>query len=497
MISKEELMKKQYEMVIGLETHVELKTDSKIFCSCSTKFGSEPNTQICPVCAGFPGSLPVLNAKVVELAVRAGLATNCRINLYNKQDRKNYFYPDLAKAYQISQHELPICEGGYLSIRTEEGEKRIGITRIHIEEDAGKLVHLEGGGSLVDYNRAGVPLIEIVSEPDLRSAEEAKAYLTKLRSILLYADISDAKMNEGSLRCDVNLSLREKGSEELGIRTEMKNLNSFSAVGKAIESEFKRQREILESGGKILQQTRRWDDAKGVSYGMRSKEDAEDYRYFPDPDLLPLRMEEETLEKIARSLPVLPDERRHRYMESFGLGAFEAETLCSSKEAADFFEAALEAGAPSKTLTSLMLTEVFRLLRKEGGEEGKDQIPFEPKQLARLCRRVEEEVISYSSAKKIIPLLWQEPQDPDLLIEREDLRQIADPAKLLPFAERIVKKEREAVRNYLAGKEKAFQALVGLMMKETKGKASPQVTAEVLRQLLAREDGSSDQRSEN
>lgn len=483
-----EKMEKQYEMVIGLETHVELKTDSKIFCGCSTKFGAQPNTHICPVCAGFPGTLPVLNAKVVKLALRAGLATNCRINRYNRQDRKNYFYPDLAKAYQVSQHKLPLCEGGYLEISSGEEEKRIGITRIHIEEDAGKLVHLEGGGSLVDYNRAGVPLIEIVSEPDIRSAEEAKAYLNKLRSILLYAEISDAKMNEGSLRCDVNLSLREKGSEKMGTRTEMKNLNSFSAVGRAIESEYKRQKEILESGGKVLQETRRWDEVRGVSFPMRSKEDAEDYRYFPDPDLLPLQIGEEELREIARSLPVLPDVRKHRYMQEHHLSAFEAETLCSYRETADYFEEALACGAPPKTATSLMLTEIFRLLRKDEAESDRRKIPFAAEYFARLCRRVDEDLISYSSAKKLTELLWNEPQDPDLLIEKEDLRQIVSEEELREVVRRILEEQQDAVRNYLAGKEKAFGALVGFVMRETRGKASPKVTEKLLRQLLGQEE---------
>ena len=317
-------MMQDYEMVIGLEVHVELKTETKIFCGCSTKFGAPPNTQCCPVCTGMPGSLPVLNGKVVEYAVMAGLATNCEIATYSKQDRKNYFYPDLPKAYQISQYDLPLCSHGYLDIETEAGKKRIGITRIHIEEDAGKLTHVEGHGTLIDCNRCGVPLIEIVSEPDLRSAEETKAYLQKLRAIILYTGVSDCKMNEGSFRCDVNLSIRKKGSDQLGTRTEMKNLNSFQSVVKAIEYEFARQVSVLDEGGEVIQETRRFDMNTGKTASMRSKENADDYRYFPDPDLVPIVVSDTFRKELEDRIPVLPDQRKQQYQSQYGLSSLTA-----------------------------------------------------------------------------------------------------------------------------------------------------------------------------
>ena len=329
-----------YEMVVGLEVHVELKTKTKIFCARSTAFGAEPNTQCCPVCMGFPGTLPVLNEKVVEYALLAGLATNCEIARFSKQDRKNYFYPDLPKDYQISQYDLPLCAHGHLDITTAEGEKRVGITRIHIEEDAGKLVHTDGGRTLVDYNRCGVPLIEIVSEPDIRSAEEAVAYVRKLRAILLYLGVSDCRMNEGSLRCDVNLSVRRRGDQALGTRTEMKNLNSFQFIAKAIAYEFARQVGVLEEGGAVVQETRRFDAASGKTFSMRSKENSSDYRYFPDPDLAPIVTDDGMLDALKKRIPELPDERRRRYIEAYALPALDAEAICAVKELADYFDEA-------------------------------------------------------------------------------------------------------------------------------------------------------------
>ena len=337
---------KDYEMVAGLETHVELKTATKIFCGCSTAFGAEPNTQCCPVCTGMPGSLPVLNRQVVHYAIKAGLAVNCRIASYSKEDRKNYFYPDLPKAYQISQYDLPLCENGYLDIETGEGRKRIGITRIHIEEDAGKLIHQEGKGTLIDYNRCGVPLIEIVSEPDFRSVEEIKAYLRKLRATILYTGVSDCKMNEGSLRVDVNLSVRKKGEETLGTRTEMKNLNSFQFIAKAVEYEFRRQVEALEAGEEIIQETRRFDQASGKTFSMRRKEDANDYRYFPDPDLPPIEVSPDLLRELQAQIPVLPDQRKKEYVKRFGLTDYAAEQITLSREAADYFEQAARRTRP-------------------------------------------------------------------------------------------------------------------------------------------------------
>ena len=354
-------MAKEYEMVIGLEVHVELKTKTKIFCNCETSFGAEPNSHTCPVCMGLPGTLPVLNDKVVEYAVKAGLATNCKIANFSKQDRKNYFYPDLPKAYQISQFDLPLCEHGYLDIETESGSKRIGITRIHIEEDAGKLVHDDIHGTMIDCNRCGVPLIEIVSEPDIRSAEEAKAYLQKLRAIILYTGISDCKMNEGSFRCDVNLSVREKGTEKFGTRTEMKNINSFQFVVKAIEYEYKRQIEAIEDGEEIVQETRKFDADTGKTYSMRGKENANDYRYFPDPDLPPIELSDEKIEKIKTTIPELPDARKKKYMEKYGISAYISEKIISDMDMADYFEKVATLAKTPKVVANLLVGEVARL----------------------------------------------------------------------------------------------------------------------------------------
>ncbi len=468
--------KKQYEMVIGLEVHVELDTKTKIFCGCSTKFGASPNTQTCPVCMGLPGSLPVLNKKVVDYAVKAGIATNCSITARGKQDRKNYFYPDLAKAYQISQYDLPLCHDGYIEIEEENKNYKIGITRIHIEEDAGKLIHTDAG-SLIDYNRAGVPLIEIVSEPDIRSAAQAKAYLQKLRSVIMYAGVSDCKMNEGSFRCDVNLSVREKGSETLGTRTEMKNLNSFNFVVKAIESEFKRQVEVIESGDEVIQGTRRWDQEHGKSFAMRTKEDAHDYRYFPDPDLAPIVITKEKINEIKNSIEVLPDERKKIYMDSYGLTAYEADRLVSEKFIANFYEEAVKAGN-AKLVANLMLSEVFRLL---GKDESAEKIPFSASRLGLIAKRVGEDVISQSTAKKIIEILWSNDKDVDEIIEKEDMRQITDTALLKDIISKILEENEDIVNSYKKGKDKAFQALVGTVMRKTKGKASPSLTAKIIR----------------
>ncbi len=473
------MAKTLYEMVIGLEVHVELDTKTKIFCGCSTAFGAAPNTQTCPVCMGLPGSLPVLNKKVVDYAIKAGLATNCSITRKGKQDRKNYFYPDLAKAYQVSQYDLPLCEGGHIDIEEEDNNYQIGITRIHIEEDAGKLNHIDGG-SLIDYNRAGVPLIEIVSEPDIRSATQAKAYLQKLRAIIMYAGLSDCKMNEGSFRCDVNLSVREVGFNTLGTRTEMKNLNSFSFIGKAIESEFKRQIEVIESGDAVIQETRRWDNELGKSFSMRTKEDAHDYRYFPDPDLAPIIVSEQKINEIRSSLEMLPDERKKLYMDNYALTAYEADKLVSEKYIADFYEKAAAKGS-AKLIANLMMSEVFRLLAKEDGLE---QIPFEPEKLGILAKRIEEEIISQSMAKKIVDKLWTNNIDVDEMIEKDDLRQITDITYLTSLATKIIEGNSDIVASYKAGKDKAFQALIGIIMRQTKGKASPSISAKIMSELI-------------
>ena len=467
-----------YEMVIGLEVHVELKTATKIFCGCSTKFGAAPNTQCCPVCTGMPGSLPVLNGKVVEYAVKAGLATGCKIATYSKQDRKNYFYPDLPKAYQISQYDLPLCSEGHLDIETESGKKRIGITRIHIEEDAGKLVHQEGKGTFIDCNRCGVPLIEIVSEPDMRSAEEAKAYLQKLRAIILYTGVSDCKMNEGSLRCDVNLSIRKKGSDKLGTRTEMKNLNSFQNVVKAIEYEYARQVSVLEEGGEVILETRRFDMNTGKTSSMRSKENADDYRYFPDPDLVPIVVSPEFLEEIRKSIPVLPDQRKASYQEKYGLTSLAAETLVTRKDIADYFETVAGETEYPLLAANLVSGEVARLCPEE------QAVPVAPEHIAVLSDLLGQGKINGGTCKKVIAQLFREDGDPIAIIEAQGLQQISDPQVLRPMAEEVLRQSQKVVQDYQGGNKNAFHALVGQMMKKTQGKGNPQVISQVLSELL-------------
>lgn len=475
-------MKTAYEMVIGLEVHCELKTKTKIFCGCSTAFGAEPNTQCCPVCMGMPGSLPVLNRQVVEYAVKAGMATNCTISRFSKEDRKNYFYPDLPKAYQISQYDLPLCEHGWLDIETADGAKRIGITRIHIEEDAGKLIHGEDGTGF-DYNRCGVPLIEIVSEPDIRSAEEAKAYVQKLRAILLYTGVSDCRMQEGSLRCDVNLSVRKKGESRFGTRTEMKNLNSFQFIVKAIEYEYARQVEVLESGGEVVQETRRFDQASGKTYTMRTKEDADDYRYFPDPDLPPIVLDEETLARWKAAIPVLPDERKAMYIEQYGLSSRDAELLAAEQAVADYFEAAAKQTAYPKTLVGLLTTEIFRLLPADSTD-----IPLSPAHLARLADLLGEEKINSGTGKKLLGQLWEKDADPAVLAEEQNLWQISDESVLRPLAREAVEKNPRSVADYRRGKVQAIQALVGQCLRATGGQGNPQILRRLLEQELAASD---------
>ena len=471
-------MMQDYEMVIGLEVHVELKTETKIFCGCSTKFGAPPNTQCCPVCTGMPGSLPVLNGKVVEYAVMAGLATNCEIATYSKQDRKNYFYPDLPKAYQISQYDLPLCSHGYLDIETEAGKKRIGITRIHIEEDAGKLTHVEGHGTLIDCNRCGVPLIEIVSEPDLRSAEETKAYLQKLRAIILYTGVSDCKMNEGSFRCDVNLSIRKKGSDQLGTRTEMKNLNSFQSVVKAIEYEFARQVSVLDEGGEVIQETRRFDMNTGKTSSMRSKENADDYRYFPDPDLVPIVVSDTFCKELEDRIPVLPDQRKQQYQSQYGLSSLTAESLVTRKDIADYFEAVVSDTKYPLLAANLVAGEVARLCPED------QTVPVDPKHLAVLADLLGEGKVNGGTCKKVIGQLFQEDQDPVALIEAQGLQQISDKFILLPMAQEVLAQSQKVVSDYHKGNKNAFHALVGQMMKRTQGKGNPQIISQVLMELL-------------
>ena len=401
-----------YEVIIGLEVHAELSTKTKIFCSCPTTFGANPNTQVCPICMGMPGTLPVLNEKVVEYAVKAGLATNCEIARKSKNDRKNYFYPDLPKAYQISQYDEPLCEHGYVEIENKDGKKKIGLTRIHIEEDAGKLNHDEfGGGSLVDLNRAGVPLIEIVSEPDLRSAEEVDSYLKKLKSILEYIEVSDCKMQEGSFRADVNVSVRKKGDTKLGTRTEMKNMNSFRSITRAIEYEVDRQIDVLEDGGKIEQETLRWDEVSGKTFSMRDKEDAQDYRYFPDPDLVAINLSDEYIENIKNNLPELPESRKERYLKEYKLSEKDASIITSSKYLSDLFEGAIKECNNPKAVSNWIISDISRILNET--EMDPIEIPFDSKQLGKLVILIDKGTISLNIGKKVLEELFENPKDPE------------------------------------------------------------------------------------
>lgn len=473
---------KDYEIVMGLEVHSELKTNTKIFCSCNNEFGGETNTHCCPICTGMPGTLPVLNGKVVEYAIRAGLATNCKINKFSKQDRKNYFYPDLPKAYQVSQFDLPLCYEGYVDVETEKGTTRIGLTRIHIEEDAGKLIHDAGAGSLVDYNRCGVPLIEIVSEPDFRSAEEVRAYMEKLRSILLYADVSDCKMNEGSLRCDVNLSVRKRGETAFGTRTEMKNMNSFNFIVKAIEYEAKRQIKVLESGGEIVQETRRWDESKGITVSMRSKEEAQDYRYFPEPDLMPIITTDERIEEIRGSLPKMPDARKADYLENYGLTDYDANLIVASREMAEFFETASKDCKNPKSVANWIITEIFSRLTEAEKEEG--AVPFEAERLGELVNLIEDGTINSKTAKTVFAEVWDTGKKPSVIVEEKGLKQNSDAGELETMAKEVIDANPKPVQDYLSGKEAAIQSLMGQMMKRTKGKANPKMVIDLLKRIL-------------
>ena len=477
------MSREDYEVVIGLEVHAELATNTKIFCSCKTNFGAEPNTQCCPVCMAMPGSLPVLNEKVVEYAVKAGLATNCEISRDSKSDRKNYFYPDLPKSYQISQFDKPLCEKGYVEIDTPEGKKKIRLTRIHIEEDAGKLNHDDyGRGSLVDLNRAGVPLIEMVSEPDIRSAEEAESYLRKLKSILEYIEVSDCKMQEGSLRADVNVSIRKKGATEYGTRTEMKNMNSFRSIVRGIEYEVERQIDVIENGGKIDQETLRWDDVSGKTFPMRDKEDAQDYRYFPDPDLVAIRLSEEYINKIKEELPELPESRKERYLEEYKLTQKEADTITASKYLSDFFEEATKICNNPKAVCNWMLSDIAKVLNEKEIEP--DQIPFKPENLAELIGLIEKGTISGAIAKKVLDKMFEEAKTPETIIKENGWVQISDEGAIKEVVEKIIMQNPQSVADYKAGKEKALGFLVGQAMKETKGKANPQMLNTMFKDAL-------------
>ena len=475
---------KDYEVVIGLEVHVELATKTKIFCGCSTAFGGAPNTHTCPVCTGMPGSLPVLNKKVVEYAAAVGLATNCNITKDCKFDRKNYFYPDNPQNYQISQLYLPICRDGHVDIELEDGTvKPVRIHEIHMEEDAGKLVHDDWSGeSLVDFNRSGVPLIEIVSEPDMRSAKEVIAYLEKLRLIIQYLGASDCKLQEGSMRADVNLSVREVGTAEFGTRTETKNLNSFSAIERAIEAEKNRQIDLIESGEKVVQETRRWNDDKEYSYAMRSKEDAQDYRYFPDPDLVPIHISDEWLEEIRSRQPEFKTEKMKRYKEEFGIPDYDIEILTDSKKLADIFEQTTAICNNPKKVSNWLMVETMRIIKEKSMDVS--DISFSPANLAALIKLTDDGSINSSVAKEVFEKIFDEDIDPVKYVEENGLKQVNDEGALKKTVEDVIAANPQSVEDYRSGKEKAIGFLVGQTMKAMKGKANPAMVNDMLKELL-------------
>lgn len=479
-------MAKEFETVIGLEVHAELKTETKIFCSCSTAFGAEPNTQVCPVCSGFPGMLPVLNMKVVELAIRTGLALHSEIPEFCKFDRKNYFYPDLPKAYQISQFDLPICKGGYLEIDVDGEKKEIGITRAHMEEDAGKLVH-QGDitttpFSLVDLNRSGVPLLEIVSEPDIRSSKEARAYMEKLRAILLFAGVSDCKMQEGSLRCDANVSVRPMGQKELGTRTEIKNLNSFRALERAIEYEAKRQIYLLEDGDEVVQETRTWDEEKQETRSMRSKEEAHDYRYFPDPDLPPLKISRERIDEIRNSMPELPDSARERLVNECGLPEYDANIITMTPELLAFFDECVNSYNDVKIISNWMMGDMTRLLNQNNMEISDCQI--KPDDLVSMLKMIDDGSISGKMAKDVFEEMFSTGKKPAAIVKEKGMVQISDEETLVPIIREVIDNNPKALEDYKNGKKKAMGAMVGQVMKATRGQANPALVNKLLKEIL-------------
>lgn len=469
-----------FETVIGLEVHTELATDHKIFCGCSTKFGGEPNTHVCEICSGMPGTLPVLNKQVVEFAMRAGLATNCTITRYNKFDRKNYFYPDLPKAYQISQLYLPICQNGYIEL---DSGKKIRIKEIHMEEDAGKLIHDEWEGcTLVDYNRCGVPLLEIVSEPDLSSAAEVQEYLEKLRAILQYTKVSDCKMQEGSLRADVNLSVRERGAKEYGVRTEMKNLNSFKAITRAIESERERQIDAIESGEKIVQETRRWDDSKGISYAMRSKEDAQDYKYFPEPDIPPIEISDEWLSSIEETMPELPDAKKARYINELGLPEYDTGIITGSIYLVDLFEETAEVcGSPTEAAKWIM-GDLMKLLNESGTLP--EDMKVSGKALGTIIKMLADQKISRATARKVFEKVFTDNVDPESYVKENNLGVMTDTGAIRSVIEKVVSENTKSVEEYKSGKEKAIQYLIGQSMRALRGQAPAAEVTKILHEIL-------------
>ena len=469
------MQKEDYEIVIGLEVHAELSTKTKIFCSCPTDFGAEPNTQICPICMAMPGTLPVLNEKVVEYAVKAGLATNCEISKDSKNDRKNYFYPDLPKAYQISQYDKPLCKNGYVEIDDIDGnKKKIRILRIHIEEDAGKINHDEfSGDSLIDLNRAGVPLIEIVSEPDMRGVDEAEKYLKKLKSILEYIEVSDCKMEEGSLRADVNVSVRKKGEEKFGTRTEMKNMNSFKSIVRAIQYEAERQIDVIEEGGIIKQQTLRWDDVSGKTFAMRDKENSDDYRYFPEPDLVAIKLSDEYINNIKDNLPELPESRKQRYLDEYKLSEKDAKIITSSKYLSELFENTIKVCNNPKAVNNWIISDISRILNEKEMEAS--LIPFTCEHLGQLIQLIDKGTISSSIGKKVLEELFENPKNPEDIIKENGWIQISDEKEIEKIVLKILEENPQSIADYKAGKDRALGFLVGQAMKETKGKANPQM----------------------
>ena len=475
-----------FEAVIGLEVHAELSTKTKIFCSCSTEFGAEPNTHVCPICMALPGALPKLNEKVVEYAVKAGLATNCSIAKDSKNDRKNYFYPDLPKSYQISQYDKPLCNHGYIEIEDDDGNiKKVRILRIHIEEDAGKLNHNEfSGGSLVDLNRAGVPLIEIVSEPDIRSSGEADRYLKKLKSILQYIDVSDCKMEEGSLRADVNVSVHKKG-EPFGTRHEMKNMNSFKSIQRAINYEIESQISDIENGNEVKQESMRWDDVAGQTFSMRNKEDAEDYRYFPEPDLVAIKLSDEYINKVKEELPELPESRKKRYIDEIGLSEKDANALVSSKAASDMFEKAGKLCNNYKAVCNWITSDISRILNEK--EEEMNNIPFTAEELAELVELIDNGTISSKIGKKVLEELFENPKSPKKIIEEKGWIQISDENTIKKVVKEVLDNNPQSIADFKAGKDKALGFLVGQAMKETKGKANPKMLNEMFLEELKKD----------
>jgi len=476
-----------YETVIGLEIHSELKTNTKIFCGCATTFGAEQNTNVCPVCLGLPGVLPVINKRVVEFAIKAGIALNCKINKFSKFDRKNYYYPDLPKNFQTSQFDLPIAEFGYVDIEVDGKVKRIRITRIHMEEDAGKLVHSgttikDSASSNVDYNRTGVPLIEIVSEPDISSPAEARAYMEKVKSVLEYLDVSNCKMEEGNLRADVNVSLRKVGATELGTKAEMKNLNSFKMIENALAYEIERQEEILDDGGHIVQETRTWDDAKGITLSMRTKEAAQDYRYLPEPDLLPIITTDEEIEEYRRGLPELPDARKERFMEKFDLSSYDALVLTTSRQMADYFDAALRNGADAKLVANWIMGDLSKHLNLENKDISESLVTAE--NLAAMVTLISKGTISSKIAKTVFEQMWKTGDDPEKIVKEKGLVQITDTKAIEEIVDAVIAANPKPVEDYKGGNAKSIGFLVGQVMKQSKGKANPGVVNDLLKGKL-------------